>query len=186
MQLLQEALQQIGRLFVWLIVVAPWEQALRVRLGSRVRLLSAGWYVTIPFVDRVYRQSVRRRLSIVAPQALTTRDGQSITVGGAVGYAIKDLRRLYDSLHDADDTIDSTVGALVAEFVASHDRGDCGPSHIEAHVRDHLDLEKYGLDAQEYYVTNYVATKTLRIVTGEIRGYPRGSLNTTVSDGQRS
>ena len=91
MESLHQLLQQIGRMFVWLVIVAPWEQAIRVRLGRRVRLLPAGAYLVIPFIDRVYRQTIRRRLSIIPPQTLTTRDGKSVTLGSAVGYSIVDL-----------------------------------------------------------------------------------------------
>lgn len=182
----QELLHKVGQLFVWIVIVAPWEQALRIRLGNRVRLLEAGWYLVIPFVDRVYRQSIRRRLGIVAPQTLTTRDGFTITVGSAIGYNVADLKQLYNSLHDADDTIDSEVASLVSSYVASNDAAFCTPEKIEEFVRDKLKLSEYGLGSQEFYVTNYAKAKTMRFITGEIRGWRHGQgLNTNQFDGQQ-
>ena len=184
---LQELLNQIGRMFVWLVIVAPWEQALRIRLGKRVALLGAGAYLVIPFVDRVYRQSVRHRLGVVAPQTLTTLDGHSITVGAAIGYSVTDLRKLYDTLHDADDTIDATVASLVASFVAGRTLDDCRPDAIESHVRSSLSLERYGLGSAEFHITNLAVAKVHRLITGEIRGWRHGQgLNTIQFEGQQT
>lgn len=181
--MISELLHQLSRLLVWFVVVAPWEQALRVRLGKRVQLLGAGTYFAIPFFDRIYRQSIRRRLATIPPQALTTRDRHSITVGGAVGYVIDDLRRLYDTLHDADGTIDASVSAMISEYVATHDLTECTPLSIEECVRGQLDLSQYGLGSQEFYVTNFVACRTYRLINGEIRSWSYGSkLNTENAD----
>jgi hypothetical protein len=184
--MIQEIIHQITRLLVWFVVVAPWEQALRIRFGHRVQLLGAGIYLVIPFVDRLYRQSVRRRLGVVAPQILTTKDGASVSIGSAIGYSIEDLKKLYETLHDADDTIDASVSALVAQFVSGHDKSECTPEAIEQFVSQELDLAQYGLGSQEFYVTNFSVAKTYRLVTGEIRGWMRGSgLNTQMFDGQK-
>lgn len=180
--MIREVMHQLGRLFTWLLIVAPWEQALRVRWGRHVRLLNGGTYIRIPFIDRVYRQSVRRRLSIIPPQTLTTKDGRAITVGAAIGYAIVDLRKLYDTLHDAADTIQSAVSARVASYVATHTFDECRPEQIEAHVRDGLTLGEYGLGSTEFYITNFAAVKTYRFITGEMRSWSNGQLCTTEAD----
>ena len=66
--MIREILSIIGDLFTWIVIVAPWEQALRIRLGKRVKLCKAGCYLRIPFIDRIYRQSIRRRLSYFQTQ----------------------------------------------------------------------------------------------------------------------
>lgn len=47
---------------IW-VVVAPWEQAVRVRLGKHLSVLNAGVHLKLPFADLVYLQSVRLRIS---------------------------------------------------------------------------------------------------------------------------
>ncbi len=182
----QELLHQIARLFIWIIVVAPWEQALRVRLGKHVRLFHAGWYIVIPFVDRVYRQSIRRRLTIMASQTLTTADRKPLVVSAQVGYTIADLRKLYDTLHDAEGTICATVAAQIAGYVSSHPLSECCAESIEQHVRGKLTLAQYGLGDQEFYVTNFAATRTYRFITGEIQCWTQDRLNTSAFDGART
>lgn len=177
--MIRELLSAIGQIFTWFIAVAPWERCLRIRLGKHVKELGPGFYLKVPFVDRVYRQSVRRRLSVIRPQTLTTRDGRAISLSGAVGYTITDLKKLYNTLHDADDTIEAEVNSHIAEYVVTHDFAECRPALVQEHVRSKVDLAQYGLSGQEFFLTNFAAVRTLRIITGDLPVWARGSgLNT--------
>lgn len=169
----------LSQCLVWVVVVAPWEQALRVRCGKKVSLLTAGLHLRIPFIDRMYRQPVRRRVCNVAPQTLTTSDSITITISGALGYNIVDIKKLYDSIHDAQDTIDAETLAVVAKYVATHSAAECSPSDIENHVVSQLNLDKYGLGGCEFYVLNYAIVKTYRLIQGELKSWQHSSgLNT--------
>lgn len=183
--MISEILRAFSRLFTWLIIVAPWEQAIRVRLGSHVRLLNQGWYLRIPFIDRVYRQSIRRRLVTIPAQTLTTADGKALSVSGAIGYEIVDLMRLYETLHDPNDTIESEISAMVADFVGSRPLAECKPSALQTDVRSKMRLNRYGLNGTEFYVTNFVAVRTYRLITGEMKSWQRSEgIDTTREDMQ--
>lgn len=185
--MLREFLRQIGKLFTWIVLVAPWEQALRVRLGKHVHLLEAGIYLRIPFADRIYRQSIRRRLAVLQPQTLTTKDGKAVTITAAVGFAVDNLERLYRTLHAPEDTIAAEVEAMISQFVPTSAFEDCTPSDIEAHVSTQLDLKKYGLIGQEFYITGFAAVRTYRFITGEAGGGAGGSrINTERYDGNEA
>src|SRR5690349_20949371 len=113
-------IQQIVRVFTWFVVVAPWEQALRVRAGKHVRKLDGGIYLSIPFLDRIFKQSVRRRINVLHPQTLTTMDRHVVTCAGAIGYSVGDLEKLYDTLEQPNDTIENEVKAIISDFIGSH------------------------------------------------------------------
>ena len=61
--MIRELFAQLSNVLTWVVVVAPWEQALRIRWGKTATLLKGGVYLRIPFIDRIYRQSVRKRTS---------------------------------------------------------------------------------------------------------------------------
>jgi hypothetical protein len=168
--------RQLAQILTWFIVVAPWEQAIRVRLGKHKRLLEPGFYVRIPFIDRVFRQSVRRRLHVMTPQTLTSRDRQIVTCGGAVGYAISDLFKLYDTLESPNDTIANEVAGLVSRFISSKSLAECSAAELEKYVMEHLDLSRYGLSGQEFILTSFASTKAYRLIMGEIPGWSRDGL----------
>lgn len=180
---IREILRAFVGLFRWLIMLAPWEQAVRVRLGKRVKVLGAGVHLRIPFADVIYRQSIRRRASMCGTITVTTRDGKTITLSLALQYAIGDLRKLYETLHDAEDTIEMNAVGLAARYVAAHDFDSCLPSAIENEVRLRLHLENFGLMDVEVFITTFAVVRTYRIIQGEPREWKRGAgLLTTQSD----
>lgn len=173
--MIRELMHQIGQLFTWLVLIAPWERALRIRLGKNVKELGPGTWIRVPFIDRVYRQSIRRRLSLISAQTLTTKDGHTITLAGSVGYQVRDLRKLYDTLHAAEDTIEAEVASKVSAFVTGRTLAECDPAALELHVREQIDLSQYGLEGQEFWLTNFVRVKTYRLLGGEIRTWSRSA-----------
>jgi hypothetical protein len=166
-----EFFKKIAHGLALFFVVAPWEQAIRVRLGKRVHLLGAGFYLRVPFIDRVFKQSVRRRLINIRVQTLTTSDGRTISCTGALGFAIVDLRKLYDTLESATDTIENECCALIARFIGQRKIEECRAPELEQFVRTQLDLTRYGLHGDEFYLTSFCAARTLRLITGEIHSY---------------
>jgi hypothetical protein len=173
--MLTTILNALSRLFTWWIVVAPWEQALRVRLGKRVDKLEAGVFLRIPFVDRIFKQSIRRRLNILRPQTLTTQDRHVVTSCGAVGYSIGNLEMLYQTMESPNDTIENEVAAIVAQYIGTHDLADCKAVEIEKSVMEKMDLSKYGLTGQEFYMTSFATSKTYRFITGDMQQWQRDS-----------
>lgn len=187
MSSIRELFRELGGLFRWWVVVAPWEQAVRVRMGKHVCVLDAGVHLRVPFVDRVFRQSVRRRFSSIPTQTVTTRDGRTVTVSGTMGYAIADIGKLYNTLHHAEDTITSEGQGLISRFIARSDFADCLPAAIEVHVTEHLDLKRYGLAGMEFFVTDFAAVRTYRLIQGEPKDWSHGdSLTTNLEDGAQT
>lgn len=164
-------LKQLSQVFTWFVVVAPWEQAIRVRLGKNVRLLNAGIYVKVPFIDRVFKQSTRRRLNMLRPQTLTTADRHVVTCAGAVGYSIGDLVKLYDTLESPNGTIENEIAGLVAKYLGARNLKECSSAGLEQFVKDGMDLTKYGLNGQEFYLTSFATSKTYRFITGGMESW---------------
>jgi hypothetical protein len=184
MGIFREIINAIIRMFTWLVIVAPWEQAVRVRFGKYTRILRAGVHLKIPFVDRIYKQSIRRRLSIMGTVTLTTKDKQAVTVNGAIGYEIVDLLKLYQTLHQPEDTITYETLGLVSGFIVTRNLADCLPHHIKAHVDAEMDLTRYGLGKQEFVLTSFAVVKTYRLLQGGMSEWTSGE-NLDVSTHER-
>jgi len=166
--MISDFLKQFYQLFSWFFVVAPWEQAIRVRLGKKSPLLNAGWYFKVPFIDRIFCQTIRYRMTNLKAQTLTTKDGKVITCGASVGYSIKDLNVLYDTIEQPLETINNEVSGLVSEFVGSHNISECTIPSLQKYVMEKMDLRKYGLEGERFYVISFATAKTLRIITGDV------------------
>ena len=91
----------------------PWEQGIRVTLGKKLTLMNEGVYLKLPLVHKVYVQEKRLRVMSMPMQTVTTADGHPITISLAVGYSIKDIVRLYN-------TLVLLMYVLASAFDASH------------------------------------------------------------------
>lgn len=145
------------------VVISPWEQGLRVRLGKHVRVLGAGVHLRIPGLDVVHIQSVRRRISTIGTQTLTTTDDRTITVAGSLGYEIADIEKLYRGLHHAEDTLQQLGRRAIAKYVTIHQLSDCTPRQLEG-LADELAFEEYGLHNPELAITDFAVVKTYRLI----------------------
>ena len=184
-----DVLARVGNLFRWWVTVAPWEQAVRVRLGKHVEVLGAGVHLRIPGVDRVFRQSTRRRFTSVPTQTVTTKDGRTITISGALAYAIGDIGKLYDTVHHAEDTLETEAQASVAKFIRAHTLDLCDPGEVEKHVTEDIDLSRYGIVDVEFSITDFAVVRTFRLITGEPKNWSRESspnLSTNLEDGVKA
>lgn len=182
----QQILEFIRTLLSWFFTVSPWEQAIRIRGGSRVKLYGAGIYFKYPFFDVIYKQNVRKRISNISVQTLTTKDGKSLTLQGSLGYQISDIMKLHQTLHDGEESIRQEVLGLIANYVAENSLAMCAPAAINEHVNAGLHLECYGLANSEFFLNAYVANvRTFRLLQDALHPYNVSSnyLNTNAIDG---
>lgn len=164
-------LQKFWALAIWWVIVAPWEKVLRVRLGGgtqkRIVEYGAGAHFRIPYIDVIYRQTVRLQFTSLEPQTVTTLDGQTITFAGVFGYVVEDLRTLYNTIQHADSTIQSLVHGALAQYIYSHTAEECEPDVIEQAVVNELDISQFGLGAPRLSITTFARVKTYRLILDE-------------------
>ena len=172
------ALRQFFRGFRCWLVVSPWEAALLVRLGKRVRRLEPGFHWKIPILDVIYLQSVRLRLSPLPKQTISTLCSRVITVAGSLGYQIDDIEKLYASVHHGEDTVKALARAQIAEYVSTHRLEECEPEKVQAAVNARLELARYGLGAARIYITDFAVVRTYRLI-GDHSEYGFGTPLTT-------
>lgn len=162
-------LDYLARLFrgiAFWVVVLPWQQALRVRAGRYVRLLSGGIFLKLPVLDVIQIESVRRRTSLVPTQTLSTSDGATVVVSAVVGYAIGDLEKLYRSLHHAEDTIAQSAQGVIAEEVFRLRRSEIDPAKLADLVNRRLEqmFSPYGLDQVGLRITDFSFLRAIRLI----------------------
>lgn len=183
MNTLSQIFQGIRRAFQWWIVVQPWEQALRVRMGKHVQRIGPGVHLRIPLVHSVYRQSVRMRVTTLPLQTLTTTDGKTLTLAATVGYVIDDIERLYQTLHHAEGTIINMAQSTIAEYVSTSTLKDVQPAAVESHVSGKLAFDRYGLGEARIRIVDFAVVRTFRLMNSEDYRDSGGGerLNTNVS-----
>lgn len=148
---------------IW-IIVQPWQQGIRVRKGSTIKKLSGGIYFRIPYIDSIYIQETRLRVASLPIQTLTSKDLKTVTLSGSIGYSIRDLETLYNSLYHPETTISNMAMSEMSDFVFKNNIADINPSCIEEAVLAKLNAENYGLHFEYFRITSFAVVRTLRLI----------------------
>ena len=74
-----------------LLIVPAREEVVKERLGKFDSVLTAGFHLLIPFIDRVaYRQERREQVVDIPPQGCITKDNIQVEVDGLVFLKVVD------------------------------------------------------------------------------------------------
>lgn len=173
-QILQ-LIRQFIDLFRFWIIVCPWEQAVRVRLGKRVSVLSRGIHLRIPLFDQIFLQSTRMRVCSTDRQTITTSDGKTVAVTASVGYSIANVHTLYNTLHHAEDTVRNVVRAKIAQTISERPSGALSLSELSVEVAKELRLEEFGLAEVHIYINEFAISRTYRLIGDYAAAYSMGN-----------
>jgi regulator of protease activity HflC (stomatin/prohibitin superfamily) len=148
---------------IW-VIVQPWETGLLVRRGKHVKKLSKGLYFKIPYFDSVYIQEARLRVVPLSMQTLTTKDGKTVTLNGAVGYSIQSIEQLYNTLYHPELTIQNIIMGEIAKAVYGKAVLDLTPEYIQDQVMSRIKATEYGITFQYFKITNFAVVRTYRLI----------------------
>ena len=152
---------------IW-VIVQPWESGIRVRAGKYKKILSGGLYFRIPYIDSVYIQENRLRVSAMPVQTLSSKDLKTVTLSGVVGFSLVDIEKLYETLYQPETTITNIAMSEVAKFVFDNDLIKITPKLIEIAALEGLKAKDYGLKFEYFKVTNFAAVTTFRLIQDTI------------------
>ena len=175
MQWLSQILSSLAQPFKWWIVVAPWEGALRIRLGKVAGELGPGIHFRIPFLDRIYVQSLRLRSISDTGQTMTTKDRKVVTISVGVEYGIANLLRVYEALANPESVLIYRVQGIIADHVNGVDSNALSPHTIQAAVRSNLQAGEWGMDRLQLHVTSFAFVKTYRFMMNDYRSFTKAN-----------
>lgn len=182
MNAILDLLRAFWRLLVWWVVILPWEEGIRVRAGKHRKRLAPGLRFRIPYIDAVYKQSNRLRWSSLTSQTVTTVDGHPLTLSGQLGYRIRNIDTLYDTLHQAESAVRSIAQGAIAEYVHTHCYADCTPMRVADGATKTLDLSRYGLEVERMQLTTFCRVKSYRLIMDREETIYEDVLNTLRDD----
>lgn len=171
MEIINQFLAFISKILEWYVIVSPWEQAIFVRHGNKVRLIKAGIYFKIPFIDNVFIQTVRLRNIDLPAQTVSTQDNITLTIKTVCRYSIKDMLQLYHTLYHPETTIQSMIMSSAATYISTHDVCECTTHKIEDYIKANTDLTVYGLGDIAINVVGIMNIKTYRIIQDSLGLY---------------
>jgi len=148
---------------IW-IIVQPWQTALIVRNGTKIREVSSGIYFRLPYFDSVFVQENRLRVNTMAIQTLTTKDQKTISLNSSIGYSITSIQTLYKTLYHPEITISNMAMSEIAAFIFDKNLEEITPKLIEETVLAKLKKEDFGLHFEYFRISNFAVVKTFRLI----------------------
>jgi len=167
--------QAFAKPFRWWVIVAPWERGVRVRMGKTATELCPGPHLRIPFLDRIYVQTVRLRTISTSHLTLTARSDVNIILSYSVNFAIKDIVALYDSVQNPEETLRAFVSGTITACVAQQNITSVDEliRTVESVVNERLkDFTSWGLSDLSCYITGFVKARVYRLLNND---YPTGA-----------
>lgn len=164
MNWVKELLEYIYNGIRFWVVVQPWEQGIRVRLGRTQKVLKAGVHLAVPLIDAVYIQDVRLRVNEMSVQTISTKDGEPLTLKLAMGYIIKDISKLYNTLHNPECTLENICKSLIAQNVLGQTKDLIKPDKIEFDVLQEMESHDYGIEVKYVKVSSFCFVNSFRLI----------------------
>ncbi len=165
--------QLIDRLFSWIpkiSIVRPDENGVRITCGRWYRPLLPGLYLWWPPIQEIDIINVMSQIIDLREQSLTTLDGKSIAISGAVEYSIRDVTKAVLKVQDYDRSLPTLCLGKIAEYVESHNFIECKSVIIKEvlrkEIREHVNA--WGIAVKHIFVTDNVIATTHRIMLHNI------------------
>lgn len=166
MQWITTLLQSFAKPLQWWVVIAVWEQGLRVRFGKRTKHLKPGVHFRVPFLDRVVRLCVRERVVQTSTQTLSTKDRRVVTVGLALRYYIHDAKLMIETVARPEQTLKTLALSCAAEFVSSVPDEGLTPASLSESVNSGLQeaCASWGITHIQCSVVTFAHARTIRLL----------------------
>lgn len=153
-------------------LIRPDECGIRITCGHKYRLTPPGWYFVWPILQEIDVINVMPQIIDLREQSLTTADGKSIAISGAVEYSMRDVVKAVFNVQDYDRSLPTLCLGKIAEYVESHDFKDCKSTVIKEalrkEIREHVNA--WGIAIKHIFITDNVVAKTYRIMFHGIQG----------------
>lgn len=162
-------------LFQFWVVVYEYERAVLLRLGRFVRVLEPGLHWCYPFhIDVAQHDNVVTRTHILNPQALTTRDGRTVSVTAVVTSNIRDIRKALLNVegvsHALNDSCSAAVGAHVARCDWAELRTEPAAEDLTKECRKQA--WRYGIEIERVQLTDLALCRVIRLHTASADHLP--------------
>lgn len=164
---LTKVIQSFARPLKWWIVIASWEQGLRVRLGKKCCVLYPGIHIRIPFLDRIYVKSVRVQCIYTHGHTLTCSSGESFTIAIMINYSINNIERLYNSAATPELYLLSQALSGISEYIAGNTAKDVSLRGVAKAADTKLQDLNLGIKSVSVTVVTFAVLRTYRLLTGD-------------------
>ncbi len=137
--------------------------------------MGPGFHWCRPFyIDRIFKDNVVTRTHALEPQALTTKDGRTVSVTAVVTANIADIRKTLLEVESMDHALLDSCAAAIGQHVAATDwddlrRHDANETLTKA-CRQNT-RRRYGIEIERVQLADLALCRVIRLHTATKSGY---------------
>lgn len=159
-------LMELADAFRFWEVVQPYERAVAITLGKRVRVMGPGIHWLWPFeIDKVISYNVVMTTDTTGSIDVTTKDGVAIVASCVYRWRVRDVKKLTLDCEDSDDVLLDSTDAQVSRALRKRNWKDIYTNSdewaAEAQEAIRRRMGRYGMVLEELQVRNMTRTDVL-------------------------
>ena len=168
MKFLDQIFETLKKLIPRIELIQPNEMGVRITLGTKVKVLSPGWWLFWGLFQEILYATVVTQVSDIRSQSVISKDGVNMTVSGAIKYKVSDIRKAMLEIQDYDRSLEALSLGVLLEVVSTlteeelYDAGHLGDLVLKR-IRE--EASGWGLRLQKVYVTDVGKVRNIRLLT---------------------
>jgi regulator of protease activity HflC (stomatin/prohibitin superfamily) len=135
--------------------------------GSKHKRLKPGYHIYTPLIHEIRTAYITRQELDLPEQILTTRDQQAVLVSASLVYRVVDPVKALIQTQNYSDTVIEVAQKSVKSMVTHSDLRDVIVENedFDEELRSRImsDIEEYGLEIDEAFLTSAVATNPYHV-----------------------
>lgn len=152
-------------------IVYEFECCVHFRAGKVYRVVCAGFWWKIPFLDEPHSEIVVTTTRRTLPQSVVTSDKKSLVVVAIMKYNIKDIKAFVLGVTDGLDAIIDVGQGHIMNIINNKTEDEC-LDNVERLSRDieisvRRDVKKYGVELEVLTIVDLVNAPAYRLFHGE-------------------
>jgi regulator of protease activity HflC (stomatin/prohibitin superfamily) len=175
-------LEKAVRILPRFMAVFPYERGVFLRMGKCKRTLEPGLYFCLPIIDEIQKLDVTPQVINLPNQSITTKDGKTLAVSGAIEYSISDPQKALLEVQNFDASLQNLSMGIIGQYIKQRTYEEC----IKLDGLEHQVIEgirnraiDWGLKVTKFWVTDLAQHHVYRLMTQDtpVKVVPREAPN---------
>lgn len=156
--------QQFIHEMIPFFIIDEWDEGIMLRAGKFLRVVKAGFYFKIPFLDSIWKYTVITQSIDIPPQSVTTADGYNVVVKGIIRFSIVDIKAFLMNITQPADVLTDTTGGMIRSII--EDTNWYELDDIDKKLTSEVGkfVKKWGIKVEKVTLTDLQQAQSIRVI----------------------
>ncbi len=157
-------IQQFINELVPFFIIDEWDEGIVLRAGRYRRVVKAGFYFKIPFLDSIWKYTVITQSIDIPPQSVTTADGYNVVVKGIIRFSIFDIKAFLMNITQPADVLSDTAGGMIRAIIEDTSWYEIDDIDKKLTAEVGKFVKKWGIKVEKVTLTDLQQAQSIRVI----------------------